>query len=216
MKKYLTAVWLMVLLAACAVAGEEVVPRRLCAFAELQGAAAARGRVGEGGLKDLGGIKEGTNVLAGIAFAVGTEVVVLKKGERLEIGPDKLRYAGDGGIGSQDDHDRGPLVRHRIETVYVLHTVLGTAPGKTVGTWTLGYEDGTEWEEELRLGENIGNRALEAQWAEKAGDGFTMTKILNPLLDKNVKHLQVEMEGQATYVLVGVTCKLGREPPHSN
>jgi len=203
------------LLANSAVCGEEAVPRRLCAFVDIQGEHAATGDPGQGESKDSDKIAEGTNQVGGVTFDVASEVVVLSKGDSLEIGLSRLRYAGEEGIESQYDHDRGPLVLRRIEAIYLLHSAPDNPEGKTLGKWAFEYEDGSKWDEALRMGENIGNKDGEAEWADKAGQGFYVTKIGNPHFDKKVKFIAIEIEGRARYVLAAVTCKLGREPPHS-
>jgi len=216
MNKNLAAVFLFAsLLALNTVRAEEEVPRRLCVFTDIATEETMKYIPGEGRLKDIDKITKGIRQIGGVTFDIKDKVVVLKKGERIEAGLKRLRYAGKEGIESQFDHDRGPLVFYKIEAMYLLHTVVGSPKDKTLGKWIFGYKDGSSEEVEIRLGENIGSKDIKAEWAKRAGNGLYVTEVTNPYPDKHIKDIRIEIGYDAEYVLVAVTCQLGREPPHT-
>ena len=192
-------------------AQEELVPRRLCAYADI---ANMPGAVADDEL--AGGIqadKDGRAVVHGVSFRVPTKALSVAKGGKLSIGVDDLKYAGDSGIESQMHRDRGPLVLHKIQHLYLLHVARGLTEGM-LGKWVFEYADGTSAEEELWVGENIGTETRPADWGKKAGGKLTLTEIMSPSMDKKVKSLTFLMGDKGRYVLAALTCKLGRDRVH--
>jgi len=190
----------------------EEVPRRLCAFVEIEDI--ATGKFDRDVLKDIQAIGKGIIEIEGISFDIKDKVAVLKKGQSIEIGIDRLKYAGEGGIESQDDHNRGPLVFYKIEAIYFLHTIVGSSTKSVIGKWIFRYRDGTSAEQEIRIGENIGSKGKNAEWAKKVGATLYLTEVTNLYLDKDTNGISIEIRGDAEYILVGMTCKLGRQKVH--
>jgi len=150
----------------------------------------------------------------GISFFIGKKTAVVGEGETLRMPVNDMKYAGDSGIASQDDKDRGALVFHKIEKVYLLNVVTGNSDDAILGEWVFEYEDGSSAKEDIVVGENIGTINGTAEWAEKAGDSLFLAEVVNPYMEKKVKGLNIRIAGSGKYNLVAVTCRLGRDKVH--
>ena len=115
------------------------------------------------------------------------------------------------------DTDQLGLQLKRQEAVFFLYTALEMQKGERMGEYTFVYQDGTRVTEEIRVGVNIGGQqeTEDLENARYVGEGFYVTRWMNPHQEKSLIGLEVRAEkGKGQVLIAGITSYLIREKVH--